>query len=112
MKKILIAGFLFLLILASSVSLQFFLIGTPVDGNTTPIDVTEDGNILYIHVMSAEPASAYCGERRQLDESTLYIDLRKVLVSPIHDSGYHLIAVEKNDMTSIIVGGKQVWSVD
>ena len=112
MKKILLAGFLVLLILAVSVWVQVFLIGTPVDGNTTPIDVTEDGNVLYIHVMTAESATAYCGERRQQEGTTLYITLRKVLVSPIHDSGYHLIAVAKDDLTSIVVGGKQIWSAD
>ena len=112
MKKVLLTGLLVLLILAVSVWVQVFLIGTPVDGNTTPIDVTEDGNVLYIHVMTAESATAYCGERRQQDGSTLYINLRKVLVSSIHDSGYHMIAVEKDGLTSIVVGGKQVWSAD
>ena len=110
MKKVLLTVFLFLLILAISVSVQVFLIGTPVDGNAIPIDVTEDGDVLYIHVMTAESAAAYCGERRQQDGTTLYITLRKVLVSPIHDSGYRMIAVEKKDLTSIVVGGKQVWS--
>ena len=112
MKKALFAIFFFLLIIALSVSVQVFLIGTPVDGNTTPIDVTEDDKVLYIHVMTMDSAAAYCGERRQQDGTTLYITLRKVLVSPIHDSGYQLIAVEKKDLTSIVVGGKQVWYAD
>ena len=112
MKRFLTAGCLLLLILAASIAAQVFLIGDPVDGNTVTMDVTEDGNIVYIHIMTVDSAMAYCGERRHREGSTLSITLRKVLVSPVHDSGYHIAAVDTNGLSKILVGGRQVWPTE
>lgn len=112
MKKILRFTLAALLLVAGTLSLHLFVIGDPVDGSLVACDVTEDDNQLNIHVTTLASAIAFTDnvQLRQIG-SSLYITLRKVLVSSLHSSGSQMILIEKNDLSEVYLGGKLIWSV-
>lgn len=109
-KKVVCIVLAFLVLITASGIVQLFFIGEPLDGNTVITHVEIDGDVVYLHIMTLDSAMAFCGESRSRVDSTLYITLRKVLVSPVHDSGYHVAAVNLDDITQIVLGGKTVWT--
>lgn len=112
MKKAAISIFLILLLIIGSIALHLFVIGEPVDGNTLAIYVQETDHQVNIDVHALDSAMAFSDVRFQHKGTVLYITLRKVLVSPLHDTGSKSIWIEKVDETEIWLGGKLIWSAE
>ena len=109
MKKRLIFALVLVLVLIIAVPVQLFLIGEPVDGSTVNCDVRESENQVDLYVTTPESAVGFTDFRLRQEGTTLYIDFRKVLTSPLYD-GEKSIYIEKCDLTEIVLGGVTVWT--
>ena len=113
MKKAILILLAVIALIISSVLLQVFVIGEPADSSILFCDVTEDDNQVNIYVFTSSSALAFTDNVTLRQEgTTLYITLRKVLVSSLYNDGTKQIRIEKNDLTMIFLGGKQIWSAE
>ena len=110
MKKKLCLALLLMLILILAVPVKLFLIGQPVDGRTVNCDIRETENQFDIYITTADSAIGFTDFRLHQEGTTLYIDFRKVLTSPLYD-GDRSIYIEKCDLTEIILGGELIWTL-
>ena len=110
MKKKVCLVLLLLFILILTVSVKLFLIGQPVDGSTVNCNVRESENQVDIYVTTPEAAVGFTDFRLHQEGTTLYIDFRKVLTSPLYDCD-RSIYIEKCDLTKIILGGEVIWTL-
>lgn len=109
MNKKILSILLILLILVLGICIMFFLIGQPVDGSTVNCDVRKSENQIDIYVTTPDSAIGLTDFRLHQEGTTLYIDFRKVLTSPLYD-GEQSIYIEKCDLTKIILGGRVIWT--
>ena len=113
MKKAILIILAVITLIISSVLLQVFVIGEPADSSILYCDVTEDDDQINIFVFTPSSAIAFTDDvTLRQEETTLYITLCKVLVSSLYNDGTKQIWIEKNDLTTIYLGGKQIWSVE
>lgn len=110
MKKWIIVLTAVLLLITLGCGIKLFVIGEPVDGNTLSIDVEETDRQVNIDVHTPDSAMAISDISFRHEGTILYITVRKVLVSPLHDSGSNSIWIEKVDETEIYLGGKLIWT--
>lgn len=110
MKRILIGILIAALLLGIGIPVKLFLIGEPADGQTVVCEVTEDDHQINIYVSTPASAVAFKGARLRQEGTTLYITMRKVLVSPLYSSGSHCIYLEKGGFTEIYLGGERIWT--
>lgn len=108
MKKKIIHIILILLLLILGGAAKLFLIGDPVDGSTVNCDVRESERQIDIYVTTSESAIGFTDFQLHQEGTTLYIDFRHVLTSPLYD-GEQFIYIEKCDLTQIILGGHLIW---
>ena len=110
MKKTLLILLALILVVALGLAAKLFIIGSPVDSSIISCQVQEDSNQLNIYVTTPASAIAFTDARLHQEDTTLYITFRKVLVSPLYDSGQKSIYIENCDLTQVILGGEIIWT--
>ena len=110
MKKVLLISLSVILLLSLSITAKLFLIGQPVDGSTVNCSVRADDHQVDLLVTTPESAIGFTDFQLHQENTTLYIDFRKVLTSPLHD-GEQSLYIEICDLTQIVLGGKVVWTL-
>ena len=112
MKKIILSILVLLIFTAVIAALQIFVIGSPVDGNSLVIDVTETERQVNILVTTPASAVAFTDSSLRQEGSTLSITFRQVLVSPLYSSGQKSIYLEKDLISEIYLGDKLIWTAE
>ncbi len=98
------------LILRLAFLLKLFIIGKPVDGVQVVCVTSANGQSLDLQADTLESAMALRGWKQQQDGSTLYINARKVLVSPLFHEGHYETSIDLEMIETIILGSKVIWS--
>ena len=109
-KKVFLCVLLIVLILVFGITAKIFLIGEPVDNSIVVCDVEELDDQINIYVTTPASAIAFTDPQLRQEGTTLYITIRKVLVSSLFSSGTKMIWIEKNDLTEIVLGGEVIWT--
>lgn len=98
------------LIIGLAFLLKLFIIGEPVDGVQVVCVTSANGQSLDLQADTLESAMALRGWKQQQDGSTLYINARKVLVSPLFHEGHYETSIDLEMIETIILGSKVIWS--
>lgn len=96
------------LIIGLTFLLKLFIIGEPVDGVQIVFVTSAHGQTLDLQVDTLESAMALRGWKQQQDGGSLYINARKVLVSPIFHEGHYETSIDLETVETIILGGKVI----
>lgn len=102
-----ILGIIVMLILGPMV--KMFVIGEPVDGRQVSYTMSLNEQNLELHVVSVESAVALQGWKYKQDGSSLFISMRKVLLSPLFSKGYYETAIDIRSIAYIYLGGQVIW---
>lgn len=92
--------------------LKLFIIGEPVAGEQVHCTTAINGQMLGLQVDTDESAVALRGFRVHQKGGNLYINARKVLVSPFFQDGHYETSINIETIDKIILGGVTIWSSD
>lgn len=107
--RVTLAIVLTLAVLLGALAAKVFVIGSPASADTMAVRTWTAGEQLWVEVTSSVSANAWWGWDTEVENGTVYITAREVIVSPIHPSAYGKIGVPLEGVEEVYLCGRLIW---
>lgn len=107
--RVTLAIVLTLAVLLGALAAKVFVIGSPASADTMAVRTWTAGGQLWVEVTSSVSANAWWGWDTEVENGTVYITAREVIVSPIHPSAYGKIGVPLEGVEEVYLCGRLIW---
>ena len=108
-KRVVLAVFLTLLVLAGAAAAKVFLIGSPASAETMAVRTWTEEETLLVEVTSSVSANAWWGWDTEVENGAAYITAREGIVSPIHPEAYGKIGIPLEGLEEVYLCGRLIW---
>lgn len=109
LKKLILTLIIVFIIIIGGIFAKLFVIGKPISRSQLYCETNISENTLSLNLTSLDSASALKSSLVEKDGSTLYVTVRKVLVSPLFKDGTLNTEIDISDIDEVILGGETVW---
>lgn len=107
--RVTLAIVLTLAVLLGALAAKVFVIGSPASADTMAVRTWTAGGQLWVEVTSSVSANAWWGWDTEVENGTVYITAREVIVSPVHPSAYGKIGVPLEGVEEVYLCGRLIW---
>lgn len=108
-KRVVLAIFLTLLVLAGGLAAKIFLIGTPASADTMSARIWSEENTLCVEVTSIASGNAWWGWDTEIENGTARITAREVAVSPVHPTAFGSVGIPLEGLREVYLCGRLIW---
>lgn len=98
-----------LLLIVFCTLFKLFIFGSPFYANQANCQIYENGTTVKLRVVAFEPAVAFHGWKHTRYGNTINITGRRVLVSPLFNSGHYETIIDVTETDCIILGDMIIW---
>lgn len=107
--RVTLAILLTLAVLLGALAAMVFVIGSPASADTMAARTWTAGGQLWVEVTSSVSANAWWGWDTEVENGTVYITAREVIVSPIHPTAWGRIGVPLEGVEEVYLCGRLIW---
>lgn len=107
--RVTLAIVLTLAVLLGALAAKVFLIGSPASADTMAARTWTAGGQLWVEVTSGVSANAWWGWDTEVENGTVTITAREVIVSPIHPEAYGRIGVPLEGVEEVYLCERLIW---
>lgn len=111
-RRVILAVAATLLVLVLGAAAKLFLIGDKAKdtvGLSWWQQTSEDGAMVTVRVSSAYSADAFAGWNMKRQGDAVYLEGRRVLVSPLYPTAFYMCEIAVADVREIYLCGKLIW---
>ncbi len=108
-KRVVLAIFLTLLVLTGAAAAMVFVVGSPASAETMMVRTWTEEETLLVEVTSSVSANAWWGWDTEVENGTVTITAREVIVSPIHPEAYGKIGIPLEGLEEVYLCGRLIW---
>lgn len=110
LNKLILTVIILFIIVAGGIFAKLFVIGKSTDSNQLYCEASLSENTLSLNITSLDSAAALKSPTVKKGGSTLYVTVKKVLVSPLYNDGTLNTEIDVDGIDEVILGGEAVWS--
>ena len=109
-RRILLAVFCTILLLAAGAAAKIFLIGSPVAADSFGWAMVENNQTLELTVLSNGSANAFKDFKVDIRDGVAYVTGRSVLVSGLYREGSATVEIPLEGISQVYVCGRLMWT--